>query len=319
MQDWRLTRHRGKWALTWNEPGRTQPFRISTGTADRGLAESRASELWNARSAPKSERVEDLWPKYAKDRDSEIANPDKLKYAWAALKPFFGHKLAKAISKDDCRAYHKARKRSDSTVRTELEMLRACLNFHKIPNKLWLPPASKPRDTWLTREQLRELMHFIDAPHVRLFVTLAVTTSARMGALLDLTWDRVNFMTGIIDLEPPGRIKTNKQRTRVPMARRARESLTEAYQGRTTDYVIEYGGKPVASVQKALISASERSGIKCSPHILRHTAGVWMAQNKVPMALISQYMGHTTIKVTERHYARFSPEYMQEAAAALDW
>jgi len=275
--------------------------------------------MWYARSQPESERVEDLWPAYVKDRKREIANPDKLKYAWAALAPHFGHRFASAISKDDCRAYRIARKRSDSTVRTELEMLRACLNFHKIPHNIWLPPASKPRDIWLTKEQVRVLVEHIDAPHVQLFVTLAVTTSARMGALLDLTWERVNFRSGFIDLEPAGRIKTNKQRTTVPMARRARIALEEAYEARLTDHVIEYAGKPVKSVQKALISASIRSGVKCSPHILRHTAGVWMAQDMVPMSLISQYMGHTTIKVTEKHYARYSPEYMREAAAALDW
>jgi integrase len=32
--------------------------------------------------------------------------------------------------------------------------------------------------------------------HVLLFVRLALYTSARTGAILDLTWDRVNFTAG---------------------------------------------------------------------------------------------------------------------------
>jgi integrase len=37
------------------------------------------------------------------------------------------------------------------------------------------------------------------------------------------------------------------------------------------------------------------------------------------MQKISQYLGHTSIKVTERVYARYSPSYMKDAASALDW
>jgi integrase len=44
-------------------------------------------------------------------------------------------------------------------------------------------------------------------------VTLALATGARMGAILDLTWDRVDFEHGTIDFMPAGRDKTNKRRT----------------------------------------------------------------------------------------------------------
>ena len=38
--------------------------------------------------------------------------------------------------------------------------------------------------------------------------------------------------------------------------------------------------------------AAVRSGVPCSPHVFRHTAGVWMAQADVPMQKISQFLGH---------------------------
>ncbi|HKU08243.1 MAG TPA: tyrosine-type recombinase/integrase [Bradyrhizobium sp.] len=65
--------------------------------------------------------------------------------------------------------------------------------------------------------------------------------------------------------------------------------------------------------------AAKRSGIPCSPHVFRHTAGVWMAQANVPMQMISQFMGHTSTRITERVYARYSPDFMKDAASALDW
>jgi integrase len=69
--------------------------------------------------------------------------------------------------------------------------------------------------------------------------------------------------------------------------------------------VIEYGGKPVASVKKAIASAARRSGISCSPHVFRHTAAVWLAMADVPMDRIAQVLGHTTTRITYSTYARY--------------
>lgn len=204
---------------------------------------------------------------------------------------------------------------SASTVRTDLELLRACLRWRYGSDApgIWIPPASKPRDHWLTREEARALVDAVDAPHVKLFITLGLTTGARAGAILDLTWDRVDFTHGTIDFRPSGRHQTNKRRTVVPMNATSRPALEEAYRARLTDYVIEYGGKPVGSVKKALQRLSARTGIAVSPHVLRHTCAVWMAQADVPMQKIAQYLGHTSTRVTETTYARYSPAFMRDA------
>ena len=55
-----------------------------------------------------------------------------------------------------------------------------------------------------------------------------------------------------------------------------------------------------------------------TPHVLRHTPGVKMAAAGVPMHKISQFMGHSNKVVTERVYARFAPEHLSEAVAALE-
>jgi integrase len=98
-------------------------------------------------------------------------------------------------------------------------------------------------------------------PHVQLFVILAMTTGARMGALLGLTWDRVDFEGGTIDLIDPTRVQTKKHRPRVPMNATARAALSEAREGAQTRYVIEWSGKPIKSVKKGLEAAGRRSGL----------------------------------------------------------
>jgi integrase len=146
-----------------------------------------------------------------------------------------------------------------------------------------------------------------------------LATGARMSAILDLTWDRVDFTHGTIDFNPAGRDITNKRRVVVPMNKKARDALEEAHKGALTDHVIEYGGKPVKSVKRAIAAAARRAGVPCSPHVFRHTAGVWMAQADVPMQKIAQFLGHTSSRVTETVYARYSPRFMADAAGALDW
>lgn len=321
MSEYTLTMHRGKLALTFRDNGKSR--RISTGTADRGRAEAIARELWARLTTPATERVADLWPKYVKDRQKDGVGTE-FKTHELALKEHFWHRLGTAINREDCREYFKERKalgKSNSTIRTDLALLRACLRWRygEAAPDLWLPPASAPRDKWLTKPEARKLVDAAKSPHIKLFLIIGLATGARASAILDLTWDRVDFHHGTIDFRPAGREQTNKRRTVVPINNVARMALEEARKGALSDYVIEYGGQPVASVKKAIQRLSAATGIAVSPHVLRHTCAVWMAQADVPMQKISQYLGHTSLAMTASVYARYSPSFMVDAGDAVEF
>jgi len=323
MPEYRLVKHRGKFSLAFTDAERGR-VRIALSTADRGLAESRARELWRSRQKPPGDKVADIWQEYVDEKTGDGITIDPSGSTWKALEASFGHKIASDITRDDCREHTAKRRRakkSDSTIRKELEMLRAALRLRYGNNAppIWMPPPAKPRERYLTREELAQLLDDIETPHVSLFVILAVTTGARMSAILDLTWDRVDLQRGIIDLNPAGRHQSNKRRAIVPINTRALEALRIAQAGALSDYVIEYAGGPVKSVKKSIQAAAKRSKVPCSPHVFRHTAGVWMAEADVPMQKIAQYLGHTSTRVTETTYARYSPSFMRDASAALEW
>lgn len=324
MPDYTLTKHRGKLALTYTPEGWDKQRRISTGTDDRGRAEFIARNIWAKINAAQSERIADLWPSYVEDRRLDGVEIKRYNIHWNWLAPYFGNQIGSFITRQDCRAYYQIRKdngAADSTVRTELAFLNACIKwkYGKASPRLWLPPNSPPRSKRLTKDQVRTILSETHTPHINLFITLAVATGARAASILDLEWDRVDFENGTINFQPAGRIKTNKSRVEVPMNDNARSALEQAYRGRLTDFVIEYNAKRVGSVKKALQRLSAKTGIEFSAHVLRHTCGTWMAQNDVPMQKISQYLGHSSTAITEKVYARYSPSYMRDASESASW
>lgn len=98
----------------------------------------------------------------------------------------------------------------------------------------------------------------------------------------------------------------------------AASALEDARKGALTPHVIEWAGKRVQSVKKGVGAAGDRIGVKVTPHVLRHTAAVWMAEAGIPMDEIAQYLGHSSPATTYRVYARFSPDYLQKAAKSLE-
>ena len=67
-------------------------------------------------------------------------------------------------------------------------------------------------------------------------------------------------------------------------------------------------------------AAAKAAGVKgVTPHVLRHTAAVHLVAGGVPMQKVSQYLGHSSISVTERVYGRFAPDHLRAEAEILDF
>ena len=54
-----------------------------------------------------------------------------------------------------------------------------------------------------------------------------------------------------------------------------------------------------------------------SPHMLRHSAAVWLAEDGHSMHEIAQFLGHDDVKTTTKIYARFSPTHLRKLADSL--
>ncbi len=213
---------------------------------------------------------------------------------------------------------------SNGTIQRDLATLRAALNWYAKRGLLSEAPYVRsvptppPRDRFLTENEVTRLLAECREPHLRLFVLLALHTVQRPGAILGLHREQVHLGSGYIDFLPPGNTQTRKRRPIVPITATLRPHLIEAIAESMTGFVIEYLGKPVNSVKTAFNKAAGRAGLTdVSPYTLRHTGATLMAKEGVPIWQISGMLGHTNER-TSQLYAKHSPEFLGEAASALD-
>lgn len=325
-----LGKHRGEYVAVITEEDGTRRRRL-LGAESLQDAKTRLGEFkrtFSLVTQPDLKTVAYIFDEYLKDREAAgVVASGRIKDAGKALKPFFGHMMPNHITKKDCTEYTDKRRaagRKDGTIHTELTYLRAAMKFgldEKLLTEkpyIMVPQKPDPKDNFLSRKEAKHLIDCAVMPHAKLFIIVALNTAGRMQAILDLTWDRVNFIKRQINLRDPDKDRTAKGRAIVPMNDTLFAALTEAKNGALTDYVIEYGGEKVGNVKKAVAAAAKRAGIQCTAHDLRRTAAVWMAQKRVPMRDIALFLGHTNTTTTERVYAKHHPDFLTDAAKALE-
>lgn len=324
----RLTRTRSdnsvywSYCVIWHEGGKR--VRLSLHTQDKIVAEAAARKAWTSRSISGVVTVGGVLTAYlgqlpvGKDRRRK-------EEAWKASEPYWGPMELSRVDDTQGASYALWRARAVNTARLELSLVRTALNWasrlgliDKAPTIIVpaIPPSSVGH---LSKRAFKRFLEGCAMPHVRLFAILGVTTGGRATALLQMKWDQVDFDRSLADLNGAGRVQTSKGRAVVALNDRAMDALREAKAAAMSDYVIEYRGGPILSIKKGIEAASARSGVKCHPHMFRHSAAVWMAEDRVPMSEIAAFLGHRDSAVTSKVYARYNPDFLRGAARSLTW
>ncbi len=329
----RLTRVAGR--DTWHIYDRRR--RLSTGCTGRAEAEAALAAYVREQDRPAAASVSIglILDRYlATRRDKAVPGLARLEWAHKPLRRFWGERPPEAVTEAECLAYARRRAKDASgphakpagpaTIRTELQALRAALRWAADAGRLIaaapavpLPPRPPARERWLEREEAARLVAACRAPHVRLFMLLALHTAARKAAILDLTWDRVDLDRGLIDLRTPGRTQTRKRRVPVPINATLAEALQIAKASAVSEWVVEYGGSRVADVKHGFHSAALAAGLtETTPHTLRHTAATWMVQGGVSLWEVAGMLGNT-VQMVEDTYGHHSSTHLRRAADAL--
>jgi integrase len=337
-----LTWHkpRKSFYICWYEAGHIK--KRATGTTDRDEAEAALAQFIADKNAitdgaplePRSVLISDVLSHYLLNHAPHVASPQRAAAAAEALLPYWGTSYLNSITKQSCQAYGAYRQRAAGTVRRELSVLRAAVNYAfgegKITRtpKVWLPKAPPGRNRWLTRKEAATLLNAARTGrsdvrlYLPLFIILALYTGARKEALLSLRWSqvdlenrRINFARGT---------ETNKRRAHIPISGRLMTFLNLAYARRIegVETIIHDNGKSILDIgdskHGSFGSACKRAGLAgVSPHTLRHTCGTWLAQRGVSLFTIGGWLGHSNASTTLL-YAHHHPDFLIEASRAQD-
>ena len=146
-------------------------------------------------------------------------------------------------------------------------------------------------------------------------VVTAIHTGMRKGELLGLTWDCVDMTHGFIRLK---QTKSGKARA-LPF----NETLWSIFSGLRTRQDVPWvfhdaAGQRWKNVRHAFDRACEGAGLTDFHfHDLRHTFASWLIMRGVPLATVSNLLGHTSPTMTLR-YAHLSPTHLTSAVRVLD-
>ena len=268
--------------IVWTEHGRSRER--STGTTDREQAEIVFADWLQLRgrregpSDPAAILVTDVLNLYLQERGPKVAEPGRIAYAVLALTDFFEGLVVADVTPQTCAKYVGKRGRSKGTIRRELGVLRAAINYaHKSgritrPVAVELPERPEPRDRWLTRTEAANLIRAARTAKARLymplFILLGLYTGRRKEAILSLRWPQVDLEAGRIDFEVSGRRRTNKKRGIIQMPPRLLPHLRRARQrGTDLGYVLHINGERIKDIKKGFEAACGRAGLDgVSPH-----------------------------------------------------
>jgi integrase len=315
--------------IAWTERGRSRE--CSTGTADRAQAENFFAEWMHVRGRrtgprdPSAILVTDVLNDYAQQRSQKVEAPERIAYAVLALTDFFEGNTVADVTPQTCERYAEKRGRSPGTVRRELGVLRAAINYAHLggsltrPVAVALPERPAPRDRWLTRVEASRLIRAARTPQARLylplFVLMGLYTGRRKEAILSLRWPQVNLEARTINFELSGRKRTNKRRGIIPIPPRLLPHLRRARRrGTDLGYVLHIDGERIGDIKKGFAAACQRAGIRgASPHSLRHTCATWLMQWGTDPWQASGFLS-MSMETLERVYGHHHPDFQRTAA-----
>jgi integrase len=255
---------------------------------------------------------------------------DRYKTIWKNLLSYFGEMRINNIPKHTVENYYTVRNVKRQSVSREIAMLNAsfnyCYNMEYLdvkPRPLNVSHKNKIRNVWLTIDEIKRVFNskaIKRNPHIEMACKIALTTTARKSAIRNLRVDQINWNEGergLINFNSNDMLNKAKPRAVIPVPKSIENMLKRCCEQSKLGWVLQTRrgrqiSDPLFVLKKAVKDANIEKDV-CF-HTLRHTGAVHMAMNNVPLLELSRYMGHTSIEITEKVYAKFYPDFMKRSS-----
>ena len=271
--------------------------------------------------------------------------------------PRLGKKKLKALKLEDVEGLYRsmaASGLSPATVRYAHAVLRRALGqalvrglvARNVAEGASLPRAGRKETEALTPEEARRFLRAAKHDRLEAIYVLAVTCGLRQGELLGLRWEDVDLKAGRLTVRRQvqrsrdgsgmigGPTKNKKART-IRLGEVAIEALKAHRDAQAEEVASAKGlwkdpGLVFASTIGTPLEPSNLVGRSFKPllgwaglpivrfHDLRHACATLLLSEGVPVKVVQEVLGHSSVSVTMDVYSHVLPDMQEKAAAAMD-
>jgi len=340
-----LSRNRhGTWCRTWFDAATRQTRRVAVGAPDLQSAVIALAKWYVLEQELDQERPADIpvgvaLERYLDKHGKDVASADAIARAVKKLKAFFVDDTVAELTLDrqnEFERYLRAKGYADAYIGRIQTTLKAALNRshenHELASVPYIRVASSKasRDRLLALPEAAALFNADPPEHLFRFLLLAFNTLSRPEALLELQPFQTDLERRLLALNAPGRVQTKKHRPTVPVTDTLLPWLRDWSSSRY--YVQWFDGQttPMDSIKTTWRKLRPRAAALLKkadpqhgglgdvvPYTIRHTMATELRRRGVPQWEIAGMLGHRTGGTSET-YAKYAPDYLGQAAAAID-
>lgn len=326
------------WCRTFFDTKTRQTRRVSLGTDSLEIAKQRLIEWYSSQFTaaaddlpPSAVKLAEVTLDYWNHQGSKLVSAETTKIHLRYWTEFWGDVSVGDVRdvrrQEEFRAWLFSKGLAHNSVNRCLEAGRAAIRrawkrgvISSAPHIQMLPTIeTAPMGRPLARDEVRALYQGATQDHVRSFILLAVATGARPAAITDLTWDRIDFETGLIRLNPEGRVQNKKYRPTVKVGPNVLAYLKSLK--RQGPHVIMFRNRHVSRLDTGWHKAVTNAGLDASVNLysLRHTCARYLRMHGVDTMEIAAMLGHRKVgfDITMR-YMPHSPDYLKRSVDILD-
>jgi integrase len=241
--------------------------------------------------------------------------------------PALGKKRVADVTRQDVARLHHARRATPVEANRALAVISAMLNMAERwgerpdgsnPCRHVEKYPQRPRERFLSAEEMARLGDVLagydGSTYVTAAIKLLIFTGARLGEVLGLQWQWIDFERGAVRLPDS---KTGAKTLHLPPPALAVLAELPRVEGNPHVIVGGVAGAALANLQKPWRGIRKAAGLEdVRLHDLRHSFASIAAAGGMGLPIIGKMLGHTQAQTTQR-YAHLASDPVKAAAATV--
>ena len=235
------------------------------------------------------------------------------------------------VTADQIESYKVRRSKEvkESTVNRSLAMIKAFFNRALQFGYIDRSPAQYAKRL---KEKQRRIEHLSDeevkkllkacSPRVQKIITVFLVTGMRLGELAHLRWKDIDYRHNLIHIQNQGNWTTKNYKPRtLPMHKVAKGIFQSLPKGRPNVYIFETkNGKTIEGyIRGEVLRYAKKAGVRANIKMFRSTFASNLVMSDVDIYTVSKLLGHHDVKITEKHYAHLTPDFLGQSISRLNF